>query len=160
MSTFNDLLLFTQKVKLTADEEETIVKTLSPLVQKSILDTIKPNEKDLLKWKYSEDGKKEFAKYMVSRLNVVMTRNSIDSIWNYYQNNRVLTRNSSLVKKFKKYNKDTICAHCGISDAIFHVDHVIPLSKGGLDNVNNLQYLCQSCNIEKADGFDCNETII
>ena len=31
----------------------------------------------------------------------------------------------------------------------FHVDHVMPLSKGGSNNVSNIQLLCPRCNLSK-----------
>ncbi|WP_412758748.1 HNH endonuclease [Metabacillus fastidiosus] len=34
---------------------------------------------------------------------------------------------------------------------IMHVDHVIPVSKGGTDNRNNLVTACQDCNSGKND---------
>lgn len=40
------------------------------------------------------------------------------------------------------------CACCGSRDNIT-VDHVLPLSKGGLDNVLNIQPLCHTCNSKK-----------
>lgn len=40
------------------------------------------------------------------------------------------------------------CYYCGISTAT-HVDHITPLSKGGLDEFNNLISACQNCNLSK-----------
>lgn len=40
------------------------------------------------------------------------------------------------------------CANCGTLDNI-HLDHIIPLSRGGRHSVGNLQPLCQYCNLSK-----------
>lgn len=51
------------------------------------------------------------------------------------------------------------CVLCGskASDDIrLHVDHVIPVSKGGKTVKNNLRTLCQSCNLGKRDKYDPN----
>lgn len=42
------------------------------------------------------------------------------------------------------------CVWCGATDNI-HVDHIIPLSKGGAHSVENLQALCSSCNQKKGN---------
>lgn len=41
-----------------------------------------------------------------------------------------------------------LCLKCGSSESITR-DHVIPLSRGGLHTVTNLQPLCVSCNSQK-----------
>lgn len=52
-----------------------------------------------------------------------------------------------LVLKEKQNNK---CIYCFKSiKKIFHIDHYIPLSKGGADNLNNIQILCPKCNLTK-----------
>lgn len=40
------------------------------------------------------------------------------------------------------------CAYCG-SDADITIDHIVPLSKGGLDFTNNVVACCKSCNQSK-----------
>ncbi len=49
------------------------------------------------------------------------------------------------------------CVSCGrgsCDDAIIHVDHIIPRSKGGRDALDNYQTLCDSCNIGKSNRDD------
>lgn len=51
------------------------------------------------------------------------------------------------------------CALCGRSadDGVkLHVDHIIPVSKGGKTVPENLRTLCDSCNIGKSDKYDPN----
>ena len=46
------------------------------------------------------------------------------------------------------------CCECGArkSDgATLHIDHKIPVSKGGSDELDNLQTLCSDCNLNKSD---------
>jgi 5-methylcytosine-specific restriction endonuclease McrA len=41
------------------------------------------------------------------------------------------------------------CAHCLCKLNTYHIDHVIPVSRGGTDFVGNLQLLCPECNRHK-----------
>lgn len=46
------------------------------------------------------------------------------------------------------------CCECGAkkSDGVtLHVDHKIPVSKGGTDELDNLQTLCSDCNLNKSN---------
>ena len=55
-------------------------------------------------------------------------------------------------KKQKVFERDNFtCRNCG-EDGTFkslEVDHIIPVSKGGTDDLENLQTLCYECNMEK-----------
>lgn len=50
------------------------------------------------------------------------------------------------------------CVLCGRNpktDGVrLHVDHIIPVSKGGKTEINNLRTLCEDCNIGKSDKYD------
>jgi len=46
------------------------------------------------------------------------------------------------------------CQQCGASarnGASLHVDHIVPVSKGGTTDLNNLQTLCETCNLGKSN---------
>ncbi len=45
------------------------------------------------------------------------------------------------------------CVKCG-SENELHYDHIIPLSKGGSSTENNLELLCQTCNLSKSDKIE------
>lgn len=49
---------------------------------------------------------------------------------------------------------DDVCAHCGCPVAIgdnFTVEHVVPISKGGTNDLVNIVALRQTCNTTKGD---------
>ncbi|MGI9142010.1 MAG: HNH endonuclease, partial [Fluviibacter sp.] len=59
--------------------------------------------------------------------------------------------NSSAWKKIRAAvlaRDNHICAYC-LSDQANTVDHVVPRSKGGTDDLDNLVAACMSCNSSK-----------
>ena len=44
------------------------------------------------------------------------------------------------------------CRACGRPAT--HVDHVVPVARGGTDHPSNLRALCAGCNLEKGAGLD------
>ncbi len=60
----------------------------------------------------------------------------------------------SVFEKSKNENGNYVCAECGrifLTREFLHIDHMIPMSKGGLTVQNNLQVLCRTCNMRKSD---------
>jgi 5-methylcytosine-specific restriction endonuclease McrA len=47
-----------------------------------------------------------------------------------------------------------ICGVCASEGAKLHVDHIMPIAKGGKTVPDNLQTLCDRCNLGKSDKFD------
>ena len=58
---------------------------------------------------------------------------------------RLWSQRRSIVLKMH----DELCVYCG--DEAETVDHVIPRSKGGTDNIDNLVAACGRCNYAKSD---------
>ncbi|MES9969981.1 MAG: HNH endonuclease [Candidatus Thiodiazotropha sp.] len=66
-------------------------------------------------------------------------------------------RNIPLKLRLKVFKRDSYkCVLCGRSPAtehgvVLHVDHIIPFSEGGETSEENLQTLCQECNLGKSN---------
>lgn len=54
------------------------------------------------------------------------------------------------VKKLLQ-QQNNLCVYCECDISVkYHVDHIIPLSKGGEHKAENIQILCPSCNVKKS----------
>ena len=70
--------------------------------------------------------------------------------------------------RYDVLNRDGFrCVVCGASSnegARLHVDHIIPIAKGGKSEIGNLRTLCERCNMGKSDkietGFDTHGDIV
>jgi 5-methylcytosine-specific restriction endonuclease McrA len=64
---------------------------------------------------------------------------------------RHASRGNFTVEEFKELCESYghKCLACGDTEAVLEADHVVPLTKGGSDNISNIQPLCGSCNRKK-----------
>ena len=72
-----------------------------------------------------------------------------------YSLRRGTTANRGYGAKWKRLSQSylrthRVCVFCGAVDDLT-VDHIVPLSRGGNDDRDNLQTLCRSCNSGKRD---------
>lgn len=66
------------------------------------------------------------------------------------QANKFIAKKEIREEVFKIYGKKCLC--CGSTKNIT-IDHVMPVFKGGIDHIDNLQPLCKSCNSKKNSKF-------
>jgi hypothetical protein len=72
---------------------------------------------------------------------------------------RITARDPSLRLRFRVIKRDNFsCRACGASPALtpgllLHVDHVEPWSRGGKTVEENLQTLCEACNLGKSNAL-------
>lgn len=60
------------------------------------------------------------------------------------------------VRKYVLERDNYRCCSCGktAGEVKLQVDHVIPLARGGMDDISNFQTLCQACNQRKSHSSD------
>jgi hypothetical protein len=89
---------------------------------------------------------------------ILETENSMES-----ENKKILPadrKEISVGLRFTIFKRDKYkCVMCGRSPATtfgieLHADHIVPFSKGGKTQEDNLRTLCNECNIGKSDKFD------
>lgn len=50
---------------------------------------------------------------------------------------------------------DNTCAYCCTNDALLHIEHIVPISKGGAHSLNNIVPACSRCNYSKRNHDMC-----
>lgn len=63
----------------------------------------------------------------------------------------------SVYEKYQNANGNYTCNICGYNSplcALFQIDHIKPMAKGGLTELTNLQLLCKTCNGIKGDKYE------
>lgn len=68
-----------------------------------------------------------------------------------YKARRNLSEDEWLIRSAEVYARDgRVCFYCDSAEGPFHIDHFVPVSKGGSNELENLRVACQRCNASKA----------
>ena len=64
-----------------------------------------------------------------------------------------MSKNYSDKKRFAVFNKTNgRCAYCGVEleyDGVWHMEHILPRSRGGKNEISNMLATCGKCNCRK-----------
>lgn len=84
---------------------------------------------------------------------IKLTNDEIDGI----VNNKIKVQAGMRWYVFKRDNwKCVACGRSAEDGIILHIDHIVPRSKGGKDEIENYQTLCNICNIGKSNKDETN----
>lgn len=61
----------------------------------------------------------------------------------------VSSEDIDIASEYRKAIKNDPCFYCGTRSGEFHIDHAVPISRGGLEVWNNLVRACANCNLSK-----------
>lgn len=157
-----------------------INKELTSLTEKSKIEEDQKNEKEKqAKFKKTADelvkklASKEFIGITRSQLTAFLIDNNISenalselypmSVWVDYINSKLGFKKSIKTSSrkplptgirlevFKRDKGKCVICGRGPPEVTLHVDHIIPVSKGGKDTLDNLRTLCSECNLNKKD---------
>jgi 5-methylcytosine-specific restriction endonuclease McrA len=108
---------------------------------------------------YQSNGNRVYKKYSVY-FNSATCKSFLESLKNEHEYNMfVKTQRALMTDKLRNAIKERdnyTCQICGASiythpNILFHIDHIIPVSKGGTTVEDNLQTLCSTCNLKKSN---------
>lgn len=120
-----------------------------------------------------KNGKIVAVRYVVFQYPVTPESYDIDKLHNHMRRclgavsePKQLTREEQVRRDLKRSTKNKIlkrdnytCQYCGANGKInrkikLHIDHIVPVSRGGDNSADNLQVLCHVCNIRKGDRLE------
>ncbi|MGE6590877.1 hypothetical protein ACQKFU_14890 [Bacillus mycoides] len=64
--------------------QEKLMIDIFPIIQDQLIEAIKPTEEQLLNWKNTEDGRKKFEKYILTKFTVIPTQSIVRVLWNNF----------------------------------------------------------------------------
>jgi len=163
---------FQKNIERIRDRKKNRIKNLSP-EQKEIL---KGKEAEYAKKWYLTKGREYRKKYSAQPRMVAYRKQwcleNIDRVRENakkgYKNNKEQCRERGTKRRALKlsceiivpYKKADIvkrdgekCYLCGKTPKVIHLDHILPISRGGSDKPENIKIACKKCNLSKQNKF-------
>ena len=121
-----------------------------------------------IKYPGKKDGFRQFVRLrlneLFSRFEEIMTSEkdlmTKEELWKKFTENEHKNKPKKQRKHISKsirhevFKRDDYkCVECGASnkETRLHIDHIVPVAQGGSDELDNLQTLCEDCNLAKSD---------
>lgn len=111
----------------------------------------------------SPQGRNRYSKKAVCSIDIVPARYELLMQKIAEQNSEVMRRKRerSLMTNKLRYSilkrdgfKCQLCGRTANDDVKLHIDHILPVSKGGKTEPSNLRVLCDACNLGKSDDLE------
>lgn len=102
------------------------------------------------------DALKQFRNYLRKRTRRTWSKHDLNALFERVKAERTKHfREPTFYEEYLKllWQVPLECAYCKRKppEVRLHVDHIVPVSKGGSSRRSNLQFLCQQCNLKKSN---------
>lgn len=122
------------------------------------INRVTPEPTQFHEWRRQKDGLFKFWGYANSKLAVPLSADEVHDIWDCID--LTLTKRVRRAFTFQDYliiavRADQKCYICNRRppEVALHIDHILPVSRGGTDAHFNLRFLCQFHNISRGNRF-------
>lgn len=113
-----------------------------------------PSPKQIAVWRARGRGSQDLAKHIHRVAGRWVSSECAETLWRLLTAQTEPRRRATIADFIKGIPDDWKCEECESTEGPFEIDHVIPLRKGGLDKITNLQILCVTCNRRKNAQLD------
>jgi len=147
---------FSRLAEIAGFAPESLVDYLMWCIQENLVCDMRRHTEEISKFRKIPDGLNQFKKLVEAKTGISW---DTDNIRIYFEN--VLQDQETHFRKKINYeellrliiNAEKKCVKCGATppSVKLHIDHILPASRGGTSKFENLQFLCQNCNLTKSN---------